>query len=161
MAAGSGGPDLVQVKILGAPVALWLQTQEHSEELIREFMLIAADVSPDGEHAVPARLIGLISELTSQFGGFSAGNEQRLADAGAAGEAEVDLVYELPVGIDSAVERLGEQLDAADEYCRAGQHLLTLATPPDQARFRRWFLGEFSRQARGGSPVPWAEYSTD
>lgn len=158
MAVSDGGPDLLRVHIRQAPVALWLKTQEHSDELVREFMLIANDPDAETQHGVPHRLIRLVDELTSQYGGFSAGNEQRLADAAAAGEGEVDLVYDLPVGVDDAVLRLGELLDAADAYCRAGQHLLTLATPPDQLRFRQWFLGEFSRQARGGPPVPWPEH---
>jgi hypothetical protein len=151
-------PGMLRVHIRRAPVALWLKAQEHSDELVREFMLIAGDPEAETQHAVPHRLIGLIDEVTSQYGGFSADNEQRLVAAAASGEPEIDLVYDLPVGIDDAVNRLGELLDAADEYCRAGQHLLTLATPPDQLRFRQWFLGEFSRQARGRPPLPWPEH---
>ena len=46
-------------------------------------------------------------------------------------------------------------LDEADDYCRAGETLLTLATPAPALAFRRWFLGEFVRQAAGEPPRPW------
>jgi anti-anti-sigma factor len=54
------------------------------------------------------------------------------------------------------VVRLRELLDEADEYCRAGEHLVTLAAPPLERAYREWFIGEFIRQAAGGSPQPWA-----
>jgi hypothetical protein len=151
---------LVHIRILRAPVALWRQSAEHSDELIREFTLIATGTaSGEAGHAVPHRLVQLVEEVTTQYGGFSEENEQRLQNAAAAGEAEIDLDYTLPSGVDAAVDRLGELLDAADDYCRGGEHLLTLATPPDQVHFRRWFLGEFSRQARGAEPVAWPDYT--
>jgi hypothetical protein len=46
-------------------------------------------------------------------------------------------------------------LDEADEFCRQGKHLLTLATPPDLRRYRQWFLGEFVAQIGGRPPTPW------
>lgn len=150
--------EVVHVRIVGAPVALWQRSSEHSDELMREFSLIVSgSATGEGTHAVPHRLVRLVEELTSQYGALSEANEQRLADAAAAGETAIDLDYELPVGIEVAVDRLAELLDAADEYCRTGEHLLTLATPPDQLRFRRWFLSEFSRQARGEAPEAWSE----
>jgi hypothetical protein len=154
-----GAPELVQVRILRLPVALWMQSSEHSDELIREFMLIVTGTATGEGHAVPHRLVQLVEEVTAQYGGFSEANEQRLQRAAAAGEAEIDLDYELPAGVDAAVDRLAELLDAADEYCRSGEHLLTLATPPEQLRFRHWFLGEFSRQVGGGAPIAWPDYA--
>jgi hypothetical protein len=46
-------------------------------------------------------------------------------------------------------------LDDADEYCREGRHLLTLATPPDLLAYRRWYLQQFVDQARGRPATPW------
>ena len=48
-------------------------------------------------------------------------------------------------------------LDEADEYCRRGDHLLTLATPPEELRFRRWFISEFVDQVNGAPPTPWPD----
>ena len=55
------------------------------------------------------------------------------------------------------VRALGDLLDEADAYCAGGQHLLMLATPDDLLAYRRWYLGEFTRQAEGASPVPWPQ----
>jgi len=50
-------------------------------------------------------------------------------------------------------------LDEADDYCRRGDHLLTLATPAEELRFRRWFVGEFVEQLGGAAPTPWPAYA--
>jgi hypothetical protein len=151
--------DLVAVHIVGAPVGLWAKAQEHSDELFREFMLIASARERDGvDHDVPRRLTLLIEELTTRYGGFSEAQEQQLADAAAAGEPTIDLVYQIPPGAVEAARHLGELMDEADDYCRAGEHLLTLATPKPQVDFRRWYLAEFIRQGSGEPPMSWPEY---
>jgi hypothetical protein len=154
--------ELVEILIEGAPVPLWWRAQQHSEELIREFMLIATGKHDgDGEHEIPRRLTALIDELTNEYAGFSEENEQRFADAATDGEESIDLRYQLPSTVGDAVRHLGAILDEADEYCRRGEHLLTLATPPDQLAFRRWFLGEFERQLAGQPPMPWPAYAAE
>jgi hypothetical protein len=154
--------DLVRVELLEVPVPLWQRTQEHTDELIREFTLIASErkYGDSEHHAVPHRLIALIDDLTAQYSAYSEANEQQLVEAAARGSQSLDLVYELPAGAGQAAEHLGQLLDEADEYCRRGQHLLTLATPDDQVAFRRWFLEEFSRQIAGEQPRRWTQYSS-
>src|SRR6185369_12588176 len=124
-------PQLVDVVLLELPVALWARSAEHSDELMREFTLIAAATRAGGEHEPPARLVTLVEELTATYGGFSAGPEEQLARAAAAGLDSIDLAYRVPPDAAQAAQHLGDLLDQADEYCRAGQHLLTLATPSD------------------------------
>ena len=51
----------------------------------------------------------------------------------------------------TASQHLGAIFDEADAYCRSGEHLLSLATPPDALRFRRWFLGQMVDQIAGGA----------
>jgi hypothetical protein len=58
---------------------------------------------------------------------------------------------------DACIE-LEKLLDEADEFCRSGEHLLTLAASPEVVSFRRWFLTEFVRQIDGEDPISWAEY---
>ncbi|MEO6712854.1 MAG: GAF domain-containing SpoIIE family protein phosphatase, partial [Mycobacteriales bacterium] len=77
------------------------------------------------------------------------------------GEAELDLLYQVPASAADAVRGLAQVLDDADEYCRAGQELLTLAAPADVVAFRHWFLGEFMRQIRGEGPTPWPDYARE
>ena len=49
-------------------------------------------------------------------------------------------------------------LDEADDYCRAGRHLLNLATPDELRAFRSWYLGQVRDQLAGGPPEPWPEH---
>jgi hypothetical protein len=49
-------------------------------------------------------------------------------------------------------------LDEADEYCRSGQHLLTLAADDEIVRFRHWYLEQFIAQIAGEQPVAWPDY---
>jgi hypothetical protein len=60
----------------------------------------------------------------------------------------------VPASAGSAATALGEMLDEADEFCRAGD-LLTLAAPDDSVEFRRWYLGEIVGQLAGRAPTPW------
>jgi hypothetical protein len=154
-------PQLVDVVVRQVPVRLWQKSQEHSDELMREFMLIASERSQeDGvPDEVPTRLVTLIDEVTAQYSGFSETQERMLLDAAAEGRESIDLHYRLPSGIGSAAAHLADLLDEADDYCRRGQHLLTLATPPAQVAFRRWLLDEFVRQVEGQDPTPWPDYA--
>jgi len=150
---------LIEVEVRQIPVPLWARTQEHIDELLREFTLIAARLrEQSGPLEVPVRLVQLVEELTQQYGGLNTDQENRLAAAAASGEQEIDLVYRIPPQAGEATRHLQVILDEADIYCRAGTHLLTLATPADMTRFRRWFLEEFINQLGGAEPVPYPEY---
>jgi hypothetical protein len=152
--------ELCQIEMRGVPIELWARAQEHSDELLREFALISAQQEQEGgTHDVPRRLLALVEELSNTYSGFSSENERRLAAAYEHGDDTLDLVYEIPRAVGPAASHLADLLDEADDYCRAGEHLLTLATPPDQVRFRRWFLEEFTRQAAGEPARSWAEYA--
>ncbi len=149
--------ELVEVRLLRFPLALWQRSQEHVDELLREFALIAQ--GEDEHSSVPRRLLNLVAELSATYAGLSVGTEQERDEAIERGEAEIDLLYRTPREAAGAVQHLGDMLDQADAYCRQGSHLLTLQTPPDQLRFRQWFLAEFLRQFDGAPPVPWPEYA--
>jgi hypothetical protein len=53
---------------------------------------------------------------------------------------------------------LCDLLDEADEFCRAGDRLLTLAAEPELVAFRHWYLGEFWKQVEGAEPVSWPDF---
>jgi hypothetical protein len=155
-------PALAHVHVRQMPVQLWQQSQEHHAELVREFMLISSDVQHDASHhQVPQQLLRLIDEVTTRFSGFGEANEQLLVTAAADGLESIDLDYDMPAEVSGAARQLGEMLDQADDFCRRGEHLLTLATPPEQVRFRRWFLDEIVRQVEGNAPTPWPDYKGD
>lgn len=151
---------LVDVHLLGLPVKVWASAQEHVDELLREFSLIAAQIRSEGGHSeVPVRLIDLIDAVTAEYGGLNTEQEARLAAAAAAGVPLIDdLLFRIPPEAADAVMHLGALLDEADAYCSVGDHLLTLASPPVLARFRKWYLDEFTGQLAGRAPVAWADF---
>ena len=66
-------------------------------------------------------------------------------------------VLDIPVEAGPASQILNDMIDEADEYCRRGQHLLTLESPADCVAYRRWYLGEVVGQLAGADPVPWPD----
>ena len=148
--------DVREVRLVGLPVPLWESTSQHTDELLREFALMAAGrASGTVEDDVPGRLTALITALQAQYGAGADEREEPLRAAAAAGRATLDLSFPLPVAAADAAADLDRMLDEADEYCAQGRHLLTLASPPEVVRFRRWYLSEVTAQLGGADPTPW------
>lgn len=146
--------DLVDIHLVGLPLRDQQLAAQHFDELLREFtMLELADGSGQG---VPARLIRLREQLNSRFERFTAGVAAVIQAAHDRGDNTVDVTYQVPPDVAEAAIELGALLDEADGFCRQGDHLLTLATPEPALRYRRWFLGEFARQAAGDPPLPFS-----
>lgn len=156
VSAGTGADATLTIEIVGLPLRLYRQASEHSDGLFREFALIHR--SEADEHGVPARLLRLIDDLRVGFGSFTAQPTAALGEALARGDDRVDLVYRVPPQAKEASIELLRLLDEADAFCRAGQHLLTLATPPGPVAFRQWFLGEFVAQVDGAPPARWDDF---
>jgi hypothetical protein len=156
--------ELVTVRLLRFPLAVHARAQRHMDELLREFALVAAgrqrqrDV-PEDHRQTPERLLTLVDELTRDFSSFTSAAVADREAAFAAGQEEMDLVYRVPPAAALAAQRLDQLLDEADDYCRRGSYLLTLAAPEEIVRLRRWFLEEFGRQLVGEAPLPWPEYA--
>lgn len=149
-------PDLHQVRILQFPLDVYQRSTEAFEGLRREFTLVALRRPAADE--VPARLLELVDALTGEFGGLTDGPDQVRDAALARGETTLDeLVYRLPAAAADACVILADLLDEADEFCREGDLLLTLASTPEAVAFRRWYLGEIVAQVRGGAPMAWPD----
>jgi hypothetical protein len=148
--------QLHRVVVTGLPVPVHARASEHQAELQREFQLILIG-SQEHDVDVPKRLFELVEIINAQFESFSAEQVQLLDEAVARGDETIDLVYELPHAVKPACISLNQMLDECDDYCRRGESLLTLATPPEAIAYRRWFLGEFVAQVDGAEPLPWAE----
>ena len=152
-----GENPLVTVQILGLPVGLHARAAEHGEELQREFALIAhGRERSDNHREMPRRLLSLIATLQGSYGGFTTQQEDLLESAIRSGQSTLDLTFHVPAGAGEAAAALGALLDEADDYCREGRHLLTLATPSDLVAYRRWYLREFVDQIGGAAPMPWS-----
>ena len=153
-------PDLVEVRIVGMPMDVYREAAEHTDELMREFALIREQDAEDSR-AVPRRLLALVDALTDRYSVFTAEQEAQLQEASQRGDATIDLVYCVPPDVKQASIELAAMLDEADTFCREGQDLLTLATPPRAVAFRNWFLDQFVRQIDGEEPTPWREPELD
>ena len=152
--------DLFEARMVQMPVKIWARSQEHHDALMREFALMSVPSDEEEKHRhVPSRLAQLIDTLTADFEGVATEQEQQLFAAAEAGQDVIEeLVYRLPAAAVPASKALGEMLDETDEYCRQGQHLLTLAADEELVRFRWWYLDQIIDQAEGKPPVPWPDY---
>jgi len=150
--------EFVRVDLVQLPLQVWQRTQEHVDGLLREFALIVGD--PEARAATPGRLLALVQELNAGYGQFSESQQAAMEAALERGETAIDLTYQVPAGAAGAARALGDMLDEADLYCRRGEHLLTLATPPEELRFRHWFIDEFVDQIGGAPPRPWSAYAS-
>jgi hypothetical protein len=144
---------LIEVRLLGYPLDLHRRAQEHHDEVLREFQLL--DTTSD---EVPARLLELVKEFTAAYASAIRPPDEVRDAAMARDDTSVDLVYAAPRAGASDALRMARLWDDADDYCRSGGPLLSLATPPDLAEFRRWYFGEFIRQLNGEPPVSWPDF---
>jgi hypothetical protein len=154
-------PDLnaqpvVVVQFRGAPAELLQQARMHLEAITREFQLI--EFSDEEVESPPARLLDVIARLRTNYDrlGF-AGNRRFALEAIEHGESTVDFELPVPAEAGRAARLLITTMEETDAWCERGE-LLTLASPPEQRRMRRWFFGEIERQTAGGAPIPWDDF---
>lgn len=148
----AGGP-VVTVHLRDVPVRVWRRSAEHHDELMREMALLA--LAPDSTHDLPRRLVELVEVLGRTYGSARARPEQEREAALAAGLDRIDLAFDIPASAGEAAQVLGAILREAEEFCRTGDALLTLAQPEVQERFNRWYLDEVAGQIAGAPPTPW------
>ena len=159
-----GAPELQTVQVLRLPMAVSARSSQHFDDLMREFALITLDTdrdreTTDSQRPVPVRLLTLVAELTTEFAAFTTAVQAQREEAAARGDSEINLTYHMPPSTTDAVRQLETLLEEVDDFCRSGQHLITLATPPESLAFRRWYLRQFIEQMElGHPPVPWPDY---
>lgn len=150
--------EAVPVVLRDVPLAVLAQAEDHHDELLREFALISLGRAGDPATDLPDRLRALTARHGERFPGVDGDTERQRALALARGAAHADLSFAvLPAAARQAAELLA-LLEEADQYCRQGTHLLTLAAPANAARLRRWYLTQVIDQVAGRAPVSWLEY---
>lgn len=155
----TSGSEYQDVTIRGVPLDLMRRVMEHSSELLREFKLIVA-VGGVPATEVPTRLLDLIHSIEQTYAPFHQHHDFTLQQALASDYETLDVTYEVPTAMGEIFERVRRQFNAADDYCRTGNLLLTLASDEDVVRVRNWYLGEFARQLTGKDPMSWDEYQS-
>lgn len=148
--ATSGSTQLVPVRLLGMPVAAFARFRGWYAEVRRELRLLAL-AHPDS-YPLAAELAALTLQVETERA--QARGIEHLDAAIAEGRDQVDLDYLVPQTAPVTMRRLSDALDRVDRFCR--EHLLlTLPEDPETIAMRRWYFGEFSRQAEGHAPTPW------
>ena len=150
--------ELVEVELIGVPLKLQMASSEHQDGLRREFRMLVDQGRADPSNSVPGRLIALAANLDRRFQAFGAAGREAIDAAVARGETSIDLKFEVPAAIGPAAKEFGAMLEEADEYCSAGEHLLTLCTPLEIVEYRHWAIQELINQPKGARPVPWPDY---
>jgi hypothetical protein len=143
------------VWLLGLPLALFLRTRQHHDELLRELTLMAlAEDDRMQTHPLPGRLAALVETLGRRYRASTSRADAVRDAAIERGDATVDLSYRVPRAIVTDLSMLQEMLDAADDFCRSGE-LLTLPRDDVMVAFSRWYTDEFIRQLDGLPPTRW------
>lgn len=152
--AGPLPPDWALVRLAGCPVRLSLRQDEHLDELVREFQLLAADRGNDRSLALARQIEGLLhSPAHARFTG------RRLAQqADRAGRTHVDIEMAMPRQASTWVRELRDAVLAADALC-ADRRLLTLASTEDLTLLRAWMTEELVAQIEtGAAPRTWDDW---
>lgn len=161
--AGMGGeatPERVAILILGIPLDIYLEAEQHNDAVMRELTLLlhssAAQSSPPAQGAfeVPARLLEIAAEVRTMFASASTSVRAQVERALEERHVTMDLTVQVPVAAWEALQRLSSQLDEVDRFCESGD-LLTLGSSPRLRRFRRWYTKQVGDQLRGLPATPW------
>jgi hypothetical protein len=157
-ADAAGEREQRDVRMMGLPVALFLRTQEHHDELVREFTLMAIrESATDGSQSrtlLPARLRELIDILGRRIEASTSRADVDLQAAADRGDATVDLTYHVQSDVVAEFVMSSDLMDDADDFCRQ-EKLLTLPRDSAMVAFSRWYNREFLRQIDGLPPTPW------
>lgn len=146
---------MVQVQLVGVPLLLRARHAEYGQDLMRELTLVRMGAESRDGASVPDRLLAVADEVRLTYGAFTAGPSDELDAATERGEEFFDVTYTVPDHVGTFLARLTEVLEDAEEFCRAGRYLLTLAPDPELLAYRRWLFGEFEGQIAGRPPLPW------
>ncbi|HEY3809963.1 MAG TPA: ATP-binding protein [Acidimicrobiales bacterium] len=137
-----------QVRLIGVPVGLLVESARQFADLQREMQVMAMD------HHGPAGLVALAEssqEIAARIGSLRQAGRDVAEAALARGEAVVD--FDVVVADDAidAFDRLGSAIWGASD-AEVREQLLT--TPPSEevAAYRRWYLDEIAAQLTGQAP---------
>ncbi|GAB7189524.1 hypothetical protein NUM3379_02300 [Kineococcus sp. NUM-3379] len=151
---------MVEVTLLRVPLLLRERSTQHGAELMRELALIAIGAAEGSAPSPPRRLLDLAHEVQTTLGPFLTQATGELDEALARGEEFADVTYAVPRSITPVLVHMAQVQEQAEEFCREGRYLLTLAAPEDVLAFRTWLMEEFHRQSAGEAPRPWPEAAT-
>lgn len=134
------------VQLEDVPVRLFLESQDHQHDLIRELQLIGLSTSSGPQHLDgPSRLAAAISEVLTTYSPVRSSTREQALAALDRGEQRVTLAVPVQEGMGQALRRWLRLLEEVDQLCRHGE-LLLLAPRPEVSEFRRWYVEQITAQ---------------
>jgi hypothetical protein len=146
------------VRLVDVPVRLYREAQQHTDELLRELVLMAGWESSRGESGTATRLAGTADRHRAERHALSLAAERVLA---AATGDTVTIEYDVDLSSAETSSEWAALLDELAELCREGG-MLVVPAQGEVAAFSRWFCEEFVRQLRDGAePRSWSQALSD
>ncbi len=137
------------VRLGAVPTDLLLAAKAHSDNVVRELMLVRAEEAVSGI-SLPAPMAALVTAVTQDFAEARADIKRQALDAARRDEPFVELVLQLPLSAADAGERYLSALAEADKHARAAR-MLTLAPPRSHQAFREWYVQGIVDQLRAAA----------
>jgi hypothetical protein len=136
-----------RVRLEGVPVALFWRMEQQHDAMLREFALVSIGRQQDPAQDLPTHLLPLMKRTRRRYPQQRATLLGLMERAAHAVQETATIELDLPLGAADSLERLLHAFEEADEFCRRGE-LLTLASPPEVAVFRRDFVQQIVTQLR-------------
>ena len=137
------------------PIRLWLQQQEHTEGIVREFQLLRGGHEDGLTSSPPQVLMDVLGLFDTHFGPLLdevRAARRRAVEAGLDRiDSRVPLLHRTP----DLLDEVRQVMDAVDEHCARGE-LLSMPRRRELVAFSDWTLSELSAQYYGAAPTPWA-----
>lgn len=125
---------------------LFLESQDHQHDLIKELKLIEIGDRFDLTAAsLSHELASLIAEILERYAEVRSVTRQQALAALERGEESVTLVVPVRPGMAQALRDWLRLLEEADRFCQQGD-LLTLAARPEVRALRHQYVDELTRQ---------------
>jgi hypothetical protein len=130
------------VRLENVPVQIFLESQDHQHDLIRELQLIDMGARSEAVGAdVSANLARLIADILTRYRDVRAATRNQALAALERGDDVVTLEIPIQDGMPDALKEWLSLLDEADRLS-AEQELLLVPARDEVRRLRRWYVAE-------------------
>jgi hypothetical protein len=137
--------DVKHIVLEGVPAATLLRSQDHIDELVREFQIVAIGIHSGVHEDVPKRIATVLEDVLERYAAIRNVNRSIAMREIEAGRDTMTWEMERPAGAAADVRRALDILAEVDRLCREGE-LLTLECPADIRAFRDDVAAEVIRQ---------------
>lgn len=135
-----------EVRLDGVPVRLFLESQDHQHDLIKELKLVEIGERFDlTARQTSHELAVLIAGILDRYADVRTATRRQALAAMQRGEEQVTLAVPVRPGMAQALRDWLKLLEQADRFCEQGE-LLTLAARPPVRALRRWYVEQITAQ---------------